>query len=215
MAGSETGSGRGVPADPPYEREQAYAARYRERRFQTGTGPRTHRREVQVVADLVARSGAGPGPWLDVPAGTGRMSPLLPSPVIQVDRDAAMLRAGNGSARVGASILALPFPDDCFAGALCHRLLQHFPQPSQRIAALTELARVTAGPIVFSYFDATTLQHARRRLRSLFGGRRSGRSAVRWCTLRGELETAGLRAIARRPLHAFLSEQTLVLAARR
>ena len=38
-----------------------------------------------------------------------------------------------------ASVVALPFPDDSFAGALCHRLLQHIPTAVERIDILREL----------------------------------------------------------------------------
>ncbi len=201
------------PLDPPYRREPGYAAHYRDRRFRSGSGPVTHRREALVLAELLATAGARPGTWLDVPCGAGRFSATLGPAVVGVDRDRTMLAAGACAVRACGSILALPFADDSFVGALCHRLLQHFPQREQRVGALAELARVTDGPIIFSYFDAATLQHARRWLRARLG-RTSGRCAVWWRQLRDELHAAGLRAVTRRPLRAFFSEQTLVLARR-
>lgn len=203
------------PAETPYVREPGYAERYRDRRFHSGSGPGTHARELAAVADLLRAAGAAAGPWLDVPAGAGRLSDACPQPVVQVDRDPAMLRAcppAAGRARVCASALRLPFADDAFAGVLCLRLLQHIAATDERTALLRELARVSRGPVLFSYFDAASLPHWRRQLRRALGKTRSGRCAVRWARLAAELRAAGLRPIARRPLRRFFSEQTLVLS---
>jgi len=200
-----------------YRREPGYAVRYRDRRFRTGHGPATHRRELAAIAALLRRAGVGNGPWLDVPSGAGRLSDACPQPVVQVDRDLAMLRAcapQPGRFQVRACATHLPFADGAFAGVLCLRLLQHLAPAAERIRVLAELARVSRGPVLFSYFDALSLQHWRRQLRRAFGKPRSGRSSVRWPELRQQLESAGLRPIARRPLRRWVSEQTLVLAVR-
>jgi SAM-dependent methyltransferase len=152
------------------------------------------------------------GPWLDAPSGAGRLSSELPGPVVRLDRDPEMLRAaGPDRPRVCGSVHALPFADAVFAGLLCHRLLQHIPTAVERIDILRELARVCRGPIVVSFFDARSLQHARRVLRRAFGKRRSGRAAVSRAAFLGELRAAGLRPLAVRALRRFLAEQTLVL----
>ncbi|MCR9247093.1 MAG: class I SAM-dependent methyltransferase [bacterium] len=205
-------------AETPYEREPGYAMRYRDRRFQSGSGAATDRRERRALRDLLAAASAATptatatGIWLDAPSGAGRMSDELPQPVVQVDRDPEMVRAAPGDgARACASVLRLPFVDDAFAGALCHRLLQHIPTPVERIDILRELRRVTTGPIVFSFFDARSLQHVRRQLRRRLGKRRSGRSAVSRRQLQRELAAAGLRAVRFVALRRFFSDQTLVL----
>lgn len=198
--------------ETPYLREPGYAERYRERRFRTGSGARTDARERAALAALLATGRWPAGPWLDAPSGAGRMSAALPGDVVQVDRDPAMVAAcGPGRPRACASVHQLPFADDTFAGALCHRLLQHIPTAVERRDILRELARVTRGPIVVSFFDACSLQHLRRLVRRRFGKVRSGRSAVGRRTFFADLAAAGLEVRAVRPLRRFVAEQTLVL----
>jgi SAM-dependent methyltransferase len=195
-----------------YRREPGYAERYRDRRFHSGSGEATDRAERAVLRALLAIAGTKAGRWLDAPSGAGRMTDELPGPAVQVDRDAAMLvAAGPARSRACASVHALPFADSTFDGVLCHRLLQHIPTPVERITILRELARVSRGPIVVSFFDACSLQHLRRQVRRLFGKRRSGRGAVtRRCFLL-ECRAAGLEPVAVHALRRFVAEQTLVL----
>jgi ubiquinone/menaquinone biosynthesis C-methylase UbiE len=199
----------------PYRREPGYAERYRDRRFSTGHGERTDRRERAALRALLASVPAPAGPWLDVPAGAGRLCSLLPGPVVQVDRDAAMLAltAAPGP-RVRGCASALPFADGAFAGVLCCRLLQHLPRPEERIAVLRELARVSRGPVVVSFFDAWSLLHLRRRLRRWLGKPRSGRGATSRSTFRREALAAGLVPVRAVALLRLVSEQTLVLCRR-
>ena len=200
--------------ETPYLREPGYAERYRDRRFRSGSG-RTDARERRALAALLAAARHGDGPWLDAPSGAGRMSSALPGPVVQVDRDPTMVAAcGPERPRACASVHALPFRDATFAGVLCHRLLQHIPTAVERRDILRELARVTEGPIVVSFFDACSLQHLRRLVRRRFGKATSGRSAVRRATFLAELRAAGLTVVAVRPLRRFVAEQTLVLCRR-
>jgi len=208
---------RGV-AETPYHREPGYAERYRDRRFCSGTGRRTDQRERAVLRALLAQAAdlgrLGPGDWLDVPAGAGRMSTELPGPVVAVDRDVAMLRAAADlPRRACGSAYALPFRDGAFAGVLCHRLLQHIPTADERIAILRELARVGRGPVIVSFFDSHSLPGLRRVVRRWLGKRRSGRSTVGRAAFLAECRQAGLRPLAVRSLCRFVSEQTLVLCA--
>lgn len=198
--------------ETPYVREAGYASRYRDTRFHVGHGPRTDARERAGVVRMLGLAGESRGPWLDVPSGAGRLSELLPLPVVQLDRDPAMLvAAGPRHARACASASSLPFADGSFHGALCMRLLQHIPAPQERIRILSELARVTTGPVIVSFFDSFSLQAARRGLRRLTGKKRSGRSAVSRRQFRAELQAAGLQPIAWHATLRFLGEQTLVL----
>jgi ubiquinone/menaquinone biosynthesis C-methylase UbiE len=216
---------RAVVQESRYEREPGYAERYRDRRFQTGSGSHTDRRERRAIATLLQQvpdlakqpqRQLAPRPWLDVPCGAGRLTDELPGPVVQVDRDANMVAAaGEQWPRACASVHALPFADDSFDGVLCMRLLQHIATPVERIRILGELARVTSGPIVLSFFDSCSLQHLRRRLRPLFGKRRSGRYAVSRSNFRRELAEAQLRILAMHSLSRFVGEQTLVLCMRK
>jgi ubiquinone/menaquinone biosynthesis C-methylase UbiE len=199
-----------------YEREPGYAERYRDKRFRTGSGSGTDKRERKAIASLLSITAISKGTWLDAPCGAGRLSDELPGPTVLVDRDPNMVvAAGDARPRACASVHKLPFGDGTFSGALCMRLLQHIATPAERITILRELARVTNGPIVLSFFDSHSLQHVRRRLRPLLGKRRSGRFAVSRKDFRQELRDAGLEVIAMRSLLRFVGEQTLVLVNRR
>lgn len=199
-------------SETPYTREPGYATRYRDRRFRSGSGEHTDRRERAALRELLALAAAPAGPWLDAPAGAGRLSDELPGPAVQLDRDPDMLRAaGRARARVCASVHALPFADGAFAGVLCHRLLQHIPTPAERIDILRELGRVCRGAIVVSFFDACSLQHLRRLARRWTGKKRSGRGAVRRGAFLAECRAAGLQPVAVRSLRRFVAEQSLVL----
>lgn len=198
--------------DTPYRREPGYAERYRDQRFQAGHGPATDRRERQALQGLLQLAGPAPGRWLDVPAGTGRLSLALPGAAVLVDRDPAMLRACPPQlVRVCAAAAALPFADGSFAGALCMRLLQHIPHAGERVRILAELRRTSRGPVIVSFFDACSLQHLRRCLRRATGKPRSGRSAIRRRTFAAEARAAGFELRALRPLRRFVAEQTLAL----
>ena len=212
-------------ADDPetdYEREPGYADRYRDHRFDagTGTGHRTNAREVKAIEDLLelcrGQTSASPQPnglWLDVPCGAGRLSGLLPGRVVLVDRDENMVRAADEfRARICASIHRLPFGDDSFDGALCMRLLHHIPSSEERRRILDELRRVTRGPVILSFFHSVSLQNLRRQIGRSLGRRRTGRCAVRWRVLREDLCATGFEVVATRPLARFVSEQWVVLA---
>lgn len=210
--------------ETPYQREVGYPERYRDQRFQSGSGPGTHRREVKALRRLLAHVQGlqelqedPSGPWLDVPAGAGRLSDLLPSAAgtVQADISLEMLQAaGTGHRRICASALRLPFPDRSFAGVLCMRLLHHIPGSEERVRILRELARVSRGPVVFSFFHAVSLQHLRRWFRRRLLRRTSSRVAIRLGTLVEELHAAGLTLVKAQPLCRFVSEQWLLLVRR-
>ena len=207
--------------ETPYLREAGYAERYRDQRFGTGTGVGTHRREVRALQALLAALPADAdttAPWLDVPAGAGRLTGLLPASAsaVQADRNLSMLKAaGPGHRRICASAQLLPFADRSFAGVLCMRLLHHVPGAEERIRILRELGRVSRGPVVLSFFHAVSLQHLRRGLgRRRWGRRPSRRVAIRLGMLVDELHAAGLAVVKTQPLRRFVSEQWLLLLRR-
>ena len=200
-----------------FERPAGWALDYRDKRFRAGSGLRTDRRERKALLALLHRTGAGEGPWLDVPCGAGRMSDLLPGPVVAVDFAEEMLRAipSPRGPRIRATAFELPFCDASFEGVLCHRLLHHVPRAADRVRILAELRRVSSGPVIVSFFHSVSLQHARRTLaRKLRGKRRSSRGGVTLTTFLRDLREAGLEFVAARPLLPFVSEQWLVLARR-
>ncbi len=210
-----TGSALDQRPERAFDRPPGWAQDYRDRRFRSGSGPRTDRRERRALRSLLEKAHARSGPWLDVPSGAGRMSDLLPGPVVQADYALAMLLAIEAPAGplIRASALELPFADQSFAGVLCHRLLHHVARREDRVRILTELRRVSQGPVILSFFHAVSLQNARRALaRSLRGKRRSSRGGITLRAFLRDLCAAGLELDAARPLFPFVSEQWLVLA---
>jgi SAM-dependent methyltransferase len=193
---------------------EEYSRHYRERRFRTFWGRRTGARESRLLAELLARLEGGSGPWLDVPCGAGRLTPLLPQEPPPVGCDLSYFMAAAAEipgGRVQGSALALPFRDGSFAGCLCFRLLHHLAGPEERIRVLGELARVSRRWVVVSFFHSWSLQDLRRRVRHHLLGRRRGRRSVSWRRLRAEAAAAGLEPLAVRPLRRFVSEQWLAL----
>lgn len=145
------------------------------------------------------------------------MSPELPGPVVQLDYAAEMLTAIEQPTgpRIRASAFALPFADHSFAGVLCHRLLHHVPTSEARVRLLRELARVSNGPLIVSFFHSFCVQHLRRWMSRKWKHKpRSSRGGVTLRTFLCDLREAGLRPVAARPLLPLWSEQWLVLAVR-
>lgn len=96
---------------------------------------------------------------IDVPVGTGRFCDLYAKyglRVTGVDTSADMLRiaerkaatAGVEAELEAADIRRLPYADGRFDAAVCIRLFQWFGT-DDIVAALTELARVSRGPVIF------------------------------------------------------------------
>ena len=202
-------------AENEYQRPEGYPQHYGGPRWRSGSGPGTDHRERRAIQALLATldGSVGSRPWLDMPSGAGRLSRALPQPVLQVDRDPAMVAASPVPGwKACASGLHLPFPAGAFSGALCLRLMQHLADRDQRLRVLAELRRVTAGPLIVSFFDRCSLQHGRRVLRRWLGNARSNRGALSRSGFHGELRFAGWQPVRTVALLRFFSEQTLVLA---
>jgi SAM-dependent methyltransferase len=211
--------------EPTHPARAAYrdpvAAEAYSRRFERGSGPATDRREREALGLLLTRTGLARGASvLDCPAGTGRLAGLLASRGFRVtaaDQSAAMLSraaaslvaAGAPRAAAAADALALPFRPGSFDLVLCHRLLHHLETESERRALLRSLAGASRRWVLVSWFDAWTLQHARRALRRPF--RPSRRHAVARGTLLRDAAAEGLRPAAVRALRPFVSELSFAL----
>ena len=141
----------------------------------------SNRRELAIVDRALAEAGVR-GRVLDCPCGAGRLTPTILShadhvtaidlsgAMVDEARDAlAALDAGTRLDFAVASVTDLPFEDDHFDAAVCHRLIHHLADASDRAAVFRELARVTKTHVVMSFSDATTLKH---RLQSRRGRKR-------------------------------------------
>jgi SAM-dependent methyltransferase len=205
-----------TPAYPARDRyrDPQEARSYDARRFRSLRGRLVDRRERALVARALAASGLAPhSRVLDLPAGTGRLAPLLTAhaaAVLGADRSREMLRlaaAYDGKA-VQADAVALPFRDGAFDAVVSVRLLGHLP-PAVRAAALGELARVCRGPLVVAFYDSTWLTRLRRRFGA--AARRGSWFAEPLRRTRETLRESGFRVRLALPLLPFLAETWILL----
>ena len=192
------------------------AANYRDRRFgRSRHGRRVDAAERRIVAEVVASLGVR-GPVLDVPCGAGRLLPLLGaggracvgadvSPEMLALARRAAAEAGLACGCLAADARRLPFADGRFELALSMRLLHRVRQPEERVAVLAELARVSRGWVLFSFYNCCSWRGLRDRLRGRYAG--ETRAAIR-----REAAAAGMAPPRFLPVGP-LARQTLALAA--
>lgn len=136
------------------------------------TGTKTDQREQRCLADLLAWTDLPAGATLlDLPCGTGRLLPFLTGlgyRVTEADSSPHMVELArrfafenNLSASPGRFLVqnafATDFGENAFDVVVCNRLLHHFPRPEDRRAILHELARISAGWVIVSFFNLRTL----------------------------------------------------------
>jgi SAM-dependent methyltransferase len=156
------------------------------------------RREITAVEralDLVGGSGS----VIDVPAGTGKIWPLLRRRglrFVAVDASPFMLRAAGlrDASPVLADIRRLPFRDHNFDAAICLRLLHRTPS-TFRVDALRELARVSREGVIVSYGLDEGALALRYRLLSFLRPRDWLPNPSSRDEIRSELAGAGLQAV--------------------
>jgi SAM-dependent methyltransferase len=194
----------------------ADAANYRDRRFgRSRHGRGVDAAERRIVAEVVAGLGIR-GPVLDAPCGAGRLLPLLGAEgraCVGADVSPEMLalaRRVAAEARLACGCLAadarrLPFADGRFELALSMRLLHRVRQPEERVAVLRELARVSRGWVLFSFYNRRSWRGLRDRLRGRYAG--ETRAAIR-----REAAAAGMAPPRFLPVGP-LARQTLALCA--
>jgi SAM-dependent methyltransferase len=204
--------------------EEAYRSREAAREYdlrhkRTAARRWVTRREARLVAGLLD----GPGEnrmILDAACGTGRISALLKArgwEVLSVDASLDMLKRGfqskseEGRLVANATLFDLPLEDKGLDGAVSLRFLHHLPERAARTAVLKELARVTRGPIVLSFWGRFNLQSLRRRLKRLSGRRPSARYTLGRKRLEEEAGAAGLRVRKIRCLFPWISETLYAL----
>jgi SAM-dependent methyltransferase len=116
-----------------------------------GSGYGNVRRPDARIAERLHRALGSAARVLNVGAGTGSYEPADRA-VVAVEPAMTMIaqRPAGAATAVRAVAAHLPFPDACFDGALAVLTVHHWPDPS---AGLTELRRVTTGPVVVLTFD--------------------------------------------------------------
>lgn len=128
-------------------------------------GTSTHRRETRAILSCLKEL-ARHASVVDLPCGTGRLLPELAAAgyrVTEVDSSPHMVALARQTALQSglrmsddqfavASIFATGFAPRSFDAVVCNRLLHHFRESAVRVNAIRELARISKGPIVASFF---------------------------------------------------------------
>ena len=151
---------------------------------------------------------------LDLPCGGGRVSMHLARQGYQMscaDYSDAMLQITRASlAESGLDcpverqdIERLSYADAQFDTIVCFRLFHHFPTPTIRQKAVAELCRVAGSQVMISYSSPYSPSSLARRLRLLFGGRKSQKFTTSLAEVEACFRTHGFRLVkdfARSPL---------------
>ncbi len=193
-------------------REQA--ERYRDR-FRTGRRKRIDHLERRTLRRLL--DGIGPlSVALDIPAGTGRLAPLLAQVadrVLLADGSPTMLEVAREGLS-GLEVECLETDVRCIAletGSvdlvLCHRFLHHIHDAEARARILSEFARVSRQYVIISYYTPGFRDQWRwLRSRVIPGARRRDRPATSQRffkeTARASLCTTKIEVLRRFPLTA-------------
>ena len=223
---------------PEYSRRHLdpdQAAAYRVK-FQRSLSRRlSTRREERLVAAALDRAlawlareqgvAAQVASLLDYPSGAGRFAPLCAERVAgylpgdhsphMLDLTEAALRgaglAGKQLGRTEGDARSMALADDAVDVALCMRLLHHFPERDDRVRILSELRRVTRGPLVTSFLDADSWKQRRHIAGLSRTGRKSRRVLVSPTEFAKELRAAGWHLVASWPLSSLFSGQRIAL----
>ena len=163
---------------------------------------------------------------LDLPCGTGRLEPLLAAkgfPVTAADYSEHMIEQATAAYLGSTGYEQLPehirfvcqdvmhtdFPDGAFDAVICNRLLHHYPTPELRRRALRELARITKGVLVVSYFSSLAVSAWKFHVSNHLKGRTpTDRIPIPFGELQKDLEDVGLRCTGSFPVRYGLSPQT-------
>jgi 2-polyprenyl-3-methyl-5-hydroxy-6-metoxy-1,4-benzoquinol methylase len=161
---------------------------------------------------------------LDLPTGTGRHAEnllahgfdVLGADISQEMLDVAKVKLEAYSSQFSTLQLdVLKTPSAAvsdIAGAICIRVLMHFPL-EQQIVFLRNVAAMSPKGVVFNQSLITPWHRCRRRLKSLFKTRMSTRHPLTSETLNYLLEGAGLEMVYKKWVFPFVSE-AIVIAAR-
>lgn len=174
-------------------------------RAQVGTA--MHRREVRCIKRVLGTLPPGSS-VLDLPCGTGRLLPALLRRgyrVTEADSSPHMIEQARGTlARIGgcedhvrfvvADATSTGLPDCSFDAVICNRLLHHFPDSAIRRRVLAELARVSRGRIVVSFFCSLAWDSAVFFARNALTRRHpDDRLPIPYATMSADAKAAGLR----------------------
>jgi len=179
-------------------------------------GTATHRREMRTILSCL-RGVPRNAKVLDLPCGTGRLLPELMAAgfrVTEADSSPHMVDLARTFARESgvtmaddqfavASVFSTGLADNAFDAVICNRLLHHFRESKVRIDALRELARISRGPIVASFFCNWAIDSGMFHLKQIIRGKPATDRIPIWRrVLARDIRAAGLtpvRWVATRP----------------
>jgi len=180
----------------------------------------THRREIGCIKRCLWDVPAG-SKVLDLPCGAGRLLPFLSACGYQVfaaDSSVHMIaRAKELADSEGLvpgiefgveDVLDTSFFNYTFDAVICNRLFHHFFETEVRVMALRELARISRGPIVISFFCSQSVSSAAFLLRNRF--RRTpatDRVPVSFNAISADIAAAGLKVDLRMATKPLLGKQ--------
>ncbi len=200
-------------------------ADYERRRYRGFDQRLVHTREMRILAGFMDRVMAGrlrPDRVLDAPCGFGRFTAILRrsgAEVVSCDLSRAMVKralaripAGGRAWGAAADIKrGLPFRAGDFGLTFSVRFFHHLHQPSDRLAVLGEMARVTSQWAVVSYYRLNPFHRLQRKLRRAL---RHSRTRIKMLTseeFRLEAQRAGFHVVRAVPLFRGIHAQQFVL----
>lgn len=206
ISGSEASAHRGIDEARAYE-EKRFGRRSRMQRL--NAQERAFAKHVLQMAGPQARV-------LDIPCGSGRffdifsvateyiMGDISPS-MLQVVRE----RFGPPAhvRLIETDVTKIPLPDTSADLCFCMRLFHHFPSDDIRLAALRELARVSSGYVVLSFYNEESLRY---RWRKMLGKRIRGHY-IGFDHLAALARQVGLTVCERIPARNLLEQQCFVV----
>lgn len=145
---------------------------------------------------------------LDLPCGTGRLSFYLQDlgfNIIGADYSTYMLNYAeekkvanenetHSIAFERQDVMSITHPDNTFAATICNRLFHHYPAAETRRRALQELARVTKGPIIVSFFNSYSLSAGLKALKNLLMRKKqTDRKSIPFTVFKADIKAAGLK----------------------
>jgi SAM-dependent methyltransferase len=186
---------------------------------------RARERDGACVIDLLERVCASEqiARALDVPCGSGRLSSLLAQRAgcyLGVDVSRAMLQAaqpalgelGPRALAVEADAFVLPLASGAFDLVVACRWLHHLHREESLRRAIEELARVSRGVVIASFWDEHSLPGWRRRLELKRDEGPNGRCATSRARIAELFDRAGADVVAWRSSLRFVAQQTFVAA---
>lgn len=208
--------------DKHYQNQQV-AADYDKARFSSLAGRVFNRWEKQVIATSFSKVPKG-GQIADMPCGTGRLAEALlahgyrvhgmdiSGEMLDVAKQRLQPYAGRFTCEI-ADAKHLATSTTVYDGALCARVLMHFPL-DQQIEFLAGVAKLSQSVVVINHSLDSPYQRFRRRIKHWLGHQASAGHPIDNRSIEVLLRKSGLRETRRRRLLPLISEAVYIVAER-